>query len=523
LGTQTDKREIASAASARRRPARTLRARRSTLRASRALVLSVAGIGVLIFSFAAFGVAAGSTRPSTSVASGYVTRVGNAFAGVAAVTASLKSNTAEVSAPAAPPALDFTGGSTTVSSQVVARVLTARATTTLADVSLLEGLVTATSVTVVAQATVGGGAVAATTSGSAVSGLTVAGQAVTTADRPIVIDGVGTLTVLIAASEASGDSSSAQTLGLRLVLSAPWRDLPAGSVLVAGQASATADRATLDALAPLPRPTASPTTRPSPTPTTTATQPAQTTQDAPPVQQQTYAPMPAPQSAPSGLLAFPGAVFPVTAPYNYIDDWHAPRIGHLHQGNDIFAAWGTPLLAVQDGVIGWMSDYGLGGISLHLTNAAGDYFYYAHLSRYAKGLRDGQHVAAGEIIAYVGNTGDAATTPSHLHFEIHPQGGAPVDPFPYLELWRAGATAPVTLSALPPTPPPGAPQTAPRPRKMLLALAPGPAATASHSWFERLPSLFPAASDSSPTFPLVVLIAVGTAVVKRIQWMKGPF
>lgn len=233
--------------------------------------------------------------------------------------------------------------------------------------------------------------------------------------------------------------------------------------------------------------------------------------------------MPAPQTSISGLLDFPGAVFPVVAPYSYTDDWHAPRIGHLHQGNDIFAAWGTPLLAVQSGVIGKMSDYGLGGISLHLTNAGGDYFYYAHLSRYAKALHVGQHVAAGEVIGYVGNTGDAATTPPHLHFEIHPQGGAPVNPFPYLELWRAGATAPVSPDRR------GAGASVRRsangaaPRQVLLTLAQGPVDAPSQPWFERLASPFPDPSDPSSTLPLVVLVAVGTAVVKRIQWMARPF
>jgi murein DD-endopeptidase MepM/ murein hydrolase activator NlpD len=515
VSSKPDKSGTAGATGARRRLARARRAR--------AVVFIAAGFAALALSLAFLGVASGSTGPTTSVASGYVTRVGNGYAGGVAVTASLEANATQISAPARPPALAFTGGSTAVSAQVVARVLNSRATTTLADVSLLDGLVTATQVTVVAAATVDGhSSPAATTSGSVVCGLTVDGQAVTVTDQPVEIEGVGTLTVLVAASEASGDSSSAQVLGLRLVLSAPWRDLPAGSVLVAGQASATADRATLEALAPPPRPkpTVSPTTRPSPTPTA---HPSQTTQDAQPTWPQDYAPMPPPQTSIGGLLDFPGAVFPVVAPYSYTDDWHAPRIGHLHQGNDIFAAWGTPLLAVQSGVISKMSDYGLGGISLHLANASGDYFYYAHLSRYAEGLHVGQHVAAGEVIGYVGNTGDAATTPSHLHFEIHPGGGAPVDPFLYLELWRAGATAPVALNVAPPAAPVGVPQTAPRPRQVLLALAPGPVGALSQPWFERLASPFPDPSDPSSTFPLVVLVAVGTAVVKRIQWMARPF
>ena len=97
------------------------------------------------------------------------------------------------------------------------------------------------------------------------------------------------------------------------------------------------------------------------------------------------------------------------------------------------------MVAVQDGTVDTLSDYGLGGISLHVTNERGDYFYYAHLSGYAPGVQEGMPVRAGDIVGYVGNTGDAITTPPHLHFEVHPGGGPAVNPFPYLEAWRAQA------------------------------------------------------------------------------------
>jgi hypothetical protein len=144
--------------------------------------------------------------------------------------------------------------------------------------------------------------------------------------------------------------------------------------------------------------------------------------------------------APVAILArFPGAVFPVDGGYSFVDDWHAPRKGHLHMGIDIAAAYGTPVVAVMDGHISSMAHGGAGGIDLFLTTAGGDSFLYCHFSRYLHGLHVGQQVKAGEVIAYVGATGDA--TGPHLHFEIHPHGGAPINPYPYLQAWRAGASS----------------------------------------------------------------------------------
>jgi hypothetical protein len=108
-----------------------------------------------------------------------------------------------------------------------------------------------------------------------------------------------------------------------------------------------------------------------------------------------------------------------------------------HEGDDIFATYGAPVVAVQDGTITGVSTTPIGGNNIHLTASRGDYFYYAHLSRFTTGLAQGQHVVAGQTIGYVGDTGDAKGTPPHLHFEIHPGGGAAVDPTPYLDAWRA--------------------------------------------------------------------------------------
>jgi hypothetical protein len=134
--------------------------------------------------------------------------------------------------------------------------------------------------------------------------------------------------------------------------------------------------------------------------------------------------------------------FPVLGSYWYGHDWHAPRaVGRVHHGCDIFAKKGTPLVAVSDGTVSNLLTLGLGGISLRLTTDDGDYFYYAHMTSYAPGLQEGDAVRRGDVLGYVGNTGNARTTPPHCHFEVHPGGGDPVDPYPYLEQWRGGKTA----------------------------------------------------------------------------------
>jgi murein DD-endopeptidase MepM/ murein hydrolase activator NlpD len=123
---------------------------------------------------------------------------------------------------------------------------------------------------------------------------------------------------------------------------------------------------------------------------------------------------------------------PVEPPYSYTDTWGAARSGgRTHQGTDIMAPSGAKELAYTDGVISREHTNTLGGITLYLQGDNGDEYYYAHLSGYAVGV--GTRVRAGQVIAYVGNTGDARYTAPHLHFEVHPGGGDPVNPYPYVK------------------------------------------------------------------------------------------
>ena len=139
-----------------------------------------------------------------------------------------------------------------------------------------------------------------------------------------------------------------------------------------------------------------------------------------------------------------GYVFPVAGEASFSDDFGVPRTTTWHHGNDIFAARGTPLVAVTAGTlfnVGWND---VGGNRLWLRDAVGNEYYYAHLARFSPLAEEGAHVNTGDVIGYVGDTGDAAGTPPHLHFEIHPpelqaEGyDGVVNPYPYLTAWQAG-------------------------------------------------------------------------------------
>src|SRR5207244_3658291 len=115
------------------------------------------------------------------------------------------------------------------------------------------------------------------------------------------------------------------------------------------------------------------------------------------------------------------------------DSWHEPRDGgaRLHKWIDIFATRGTEVVAVVDGIISYIGDQPKGGHCLWLTTENGASFYYAHLDRWAAGLYEGMEVQAGDLLGYVGNTGNAKYTPSHLHFGVD-QNDEMVNPYPLL-------------------------------------------------------------------------------------------
>ena len=118
--------------------------------------------------------------------------------------------------------------------------------------------------------------------------------------------------------------------------------------------------------------------------------------------------------------------------HNLSNSWHDPREGgRVHKGIDIFAPKGTEVVAVADGIVSYIGDQKLGGHCLWLTTENGASFYYAHLDRWAPGLYEGMEVQAGDLLGFVGNTGNAKYTPSHLHFGVN-ESDEMVNPYPLL-------------------------------------------------------------------------------------------
>ena len=128
------------------------------------------------------------------------------------------------------------------------------------------------------------------------------------------------------------------------------------------------------------------------------------------------------------------SAFPSQGRCSFVDSWHESRSGgRLHIGVDIIGPKGLALYAVSDGTITKMygAESKLSGNALRLTAADGTYFFYAHLDSFASGITVGSAVRAGQIIGYMGSTGNAGN--SHLHFEVHPLGGEAVNPYPVIK------------------------------------------------------------------------------------------
>ncbi len=132
-----------------------------------------------------------------------------------------------------------------------------------------------------------------------------------------------------------------------------------------------------------------------------------------------------------------GIAFPVAGPTTFTDTFGAPRMpgtpfAHAHQGVDLFAAAGTPVVALERGTVVRVGTDLLGGMKLWLAGTSGARYYYAHLSGFAAGMMEGAAVEVGQPLGFVVNTGNAARTAPHLHFEVHPVGGPALNPYPLL-------------------------------------------------------------------------------------------
>ncbi|RNF30963.1 peptidase M23 [Massilia aurea] len=132
------------------------------------------------------------------------------------------------------------------------------------------------------------------------------------------------------------------------------------------------------------------------------------------------------------------------------DTWGGARSeGRKHEGIDIFAKRGTPVVSSTEGIVSQVGTNRLGGLVVWVLGPGGQRHYYAHLDSYSD-VEPGMRIEAGRVLGYVGDTGNAKGTPPHLHYGIYDTGGA-INPYPLLKadpaLIEAPAAAPATASA----------------------------------------------------------------------------
>jgi murein DD-endopeptidase MepM/ murein hydrolase activator NlpD len=304
--------------------------------------------------------------------------------------------------------------------------------------SLFNGEITAARVR--AETTAGASirSAGAKTDGSVVEGLRALGQDIpSTPGASAALADWGLLTVLV--GDVGGTRNvppraQAGVTALRVQLLAEHGGLPAGSEIVVGVSNATA----VAAPGKPPRPGAEP--EPPPAEPSQPTAPEPETEDEPVA----GGPVRVPPEVSSRLSAG-GYVFPIYGNVSFGDSFGGPRANipsGWHHGEDIFAPQGAPVLAVADGTIHQVGFIKIGGYRLWLRDDEGNEFYYAHLSAYSPLAIDGKRVEAGDVIGFVGDTGDADGGSPHLHFEIHPASmlglgyDGVVAPYPILTAWR---------------------------------------------------------------------------------------
>ena len=208
---------------------------------------------------------------------------------------------------------------------------------------------------------------------------------------------------------------------IRVTLGAPRGAFPRGTTVDIAVARASADDAVV--------------ATPTPTPTATAT-PAKKEKEKETTGKRRKAPKVRER------LTGQRYAFPVYGKASVADDFGAARQIGAHQGNDVFAPFGAPVLAVADGVVEKVGTLPISGNRLWLRTPAGDEFFYAHLSAFSPDAVNDRRVKAGTVLGFTGNTGDAEPTPPHVHFEIHPGGKDAIDPHAILLAWQENRDVP---------------------------------------------------------------------------------
>ena len=324
-------------------------------------------------------------------------------------------------------------------------------------ISVFGGEVVAETLVVRAGAAAGAAGATGDVGTSSITGLVVLGQPLTPAGNvQVPLADWGTLDVLGVTSSTSDAPRAAESAvtGLRVRLIAEHAGLPSGTEIVIGLATAQAIAQPAPTAPPRgQRPDGSPRDsggasarpgKPRPRPTgKSPREPGRSIPGAPPELVR-----PAPEV--TARLSAGGYVFPVFGPAafgNTFGAFRADVLGKWHHGEDLVAPAGTPLLAVARGTlhsVGWND---LGGWRFWLRDDSGNEFYYAHLSAYSPLAIAGRRVRAGDVLGFVGDSGDAEGGPPHLHFEIHPVDllrygyDGVVAPYPFLVAWRRAEDA----------------------------------------------------------------------------------
>jgi murein DD-endopeptidase MepM/ murein hydrolase activator NlpD len=317
---------------------------------------------------------------------------------------------------------DRSSGTTRVTGSTSGGKGRATAFAAVEKINVFDGLVTADEVRVRAEAADGG-----TSMSGAVIGLAIEGTPRTDPAGATTYDlnGYGKMVAL--------SSGSSGILGLRVRLTKDYKGNKAGSVVSIAYASARARNAVAAA-----------------TPKATPAKPAKKHRARPEAKKKAHrSKKSARQKLEGGLTAqerawrsqlmgLNGYAFPVAGKHNFSDTFGAFRSDvPAHVGVDIFARFGTPVVAVADGRIYRVGTLHISGNRLWLRDKHGFRYFYAHLSDFAAAAYNGADVHAGEVIGFVGNTGDAEPTPPHLHFEVHMPDGAVVNPTPFATRWDA--------------------------------------------------------------------------------------
>jgi murein DD-endopeptidase MepM/ murein hydrolase activator NlpD len=440
------------------------------------LLLLAAGAAILLASGSA-GASARGAASAGPVSHGLAIRVsipGAAGAAAAAVTAP-KDTVAMAGAFAYPGdgsvarASSVTAGAFAVTSPTSP---SASATSEAQGVVLFNGEITASTVTAKVKAQAGSKGASGDSTGSQVAGLTISGAGV--AAGPGGRFNLGDWGYLVTLAQAASPISKAGGKGyivsqaaLLVHLNLDHGGLPAGSEILVGYADAFAEAAVAPPPPPKTRP-AKPVRKQAP-PDDRLRPKQKEPADAEGLQPGQIPPLlPVPQGLDVRLTSG-RYVFPVYGVAGYGDTFGAGRADTgWHHGEDIYAPLGAPILAVTDGTVFQVGWNDLGGLRVWLRDRYGNEFYYAHLSAFSQLAVNGNQVEAGDVLGFMGNTGDAEHTPYHLHFEIHPVSllgkgyDGVVAPYPYLVAWQklsdvaitgvAGWAAPIAPGARAPKP-----------------------------------------------------------------------